>query len=395
MSKKQDNPFSDLPQGVSAHTIALRLGHPDPTTLLTPELRAAMDQVISTPQAALALQYGAEPGVQRLRAALVEKINREQHLSVQLDNLMIVAGSTHAVDLLARLYGRPGGVVLVESPTYADALHVFRDHQLWICPIAMDEEGLIPGALEQQIAQLRARGQTPAFLYTIPTFHNPTGRTLPEARRSEILKIARHAGFLIVEDDVYRDLSFEGAVPPSFYALAQGRQVVSVGSFSKTLAPGLRLGWLLSEEKIVQRCVDCGTTQMGGGANPFVAYMVAEYCLSGAWEPHIQRLQSLYKMRRDRTLAALGQYMPIGVTWTHPAGGFFAWLTLPPHVLARDVKRLALEQGVEVAAGEGFYAHPDDGAHHLRLTYSCASPDDIETGIRTLAQVIQGLIGTR
>ena len=265
MSKKQDMPFSDLPQGVSAHTIALRLGHPDPTTLLTPELQAAMYQIIGAPQAAAALQYGAEPGVHRLREALVEKINREQHLSVQVDNLMIVAGSTHAIDLLARLYARPGGVVLVEAPTYADALHVFRDHQLEVCSIAMDEEGLIPSALEQQVAQLQASGKTPAFLYTIPTFHNPTGRTLSEARRNEILRLARRAGFLIVEDDVYRDLSFEGGVPASFYALAQGRQVVSVGSFSKTLAPGLRLGWLLSAEEIVQRCVDCGTTQMGGG----------------------------------------------------------------------------------------------------------------------------------
>ncbi|HLV97978.1 MAG TPA: PLP-dependent aminotransferase family protein [Ktedonobacterales bacterium] len=239
MTSESDKLFSELPQGVAPHTIALRLGHPDPSTLLTPELRAAMYQVISAPQAAVALQYGAEPGAQRLREVLTEKINREQRLSAQVDNLMIVAGSTHAIDLLARLYGRPGGVVLVESPTYADALHVFQDHQLEICSIAMDEEGLIPNALEQQVAQLQARGKTPAFLYTIPTFHNPTGRTLPEARRRDILHIAYRGGFLIVEDDVYRDLSFEGAVPPSFYALGQGRQVVSVGSFSKTLAPGM------------------------------------------------------------------------------------------------------------------------------------------------------------
>jgi 2-aminoadipate transaminase len=391
MPGEQEQSFSDFPQGAAPYTVALRLGHPDPTTLLTPELRDAMYQVIGAPLAAAALQYGAEPGVQRLREVLVEKINREQRLAVRLENLMIVAGSTHAVDLLARLYGRPGGVVLVESPTYADALHVFQDHQLEVRPIAMDEEGLIPSALEQQVAQLQARGKTPAFLYTIPTFHNPTGRTLPEARRVEILHIARRAGFLIVEDDVYRDLSFEGDVPSSFFALAQDRQVVSVGSFSKTLAPGLRLGWLLSSEEIVQRCVDCGTTQMGGGANPFVAHMVAAYCSSGAWEQHIQRLQSLYKMRCDRALAALSQYMPAGVTWTHPAGGFFVWLTLPQPVLAREVKRLALQQGVDVAAGEGFFAYPDEGAHHLRLTYSCASPEDIERGIRVLARVIQAV----
>jgi DNA-binding transcriptional MocR family regulator len=392
MLKEPDMTLSHLPQGVAPNTIALRLGHPDPTTLLSPELRQAMYQLISSPQAASALQYGAEQGAQSLLEILVEKINREQQLAVQAANLMIVAGATHALDLLARLYARPGGVVLVEAPTYADALHLFRDQQLEVYPIALDEEGLIPAALEQQVAKLQARGKVPAFLYTIPTFHNPTGRTLPEARRMEITSLARRLGLLIVEDDVYRDLSFAGAVPPSLYTLARGQQVVSIGSFSKTLAPGLRLGWLLGAEEIIQRCVDCGTTQMGGGANPFVAQIVAEYCRSGAWEPHLMRLRTLYKSRRDRALAALGQYMPPEVRWTTPAGGFFIWLTLPRQVLAQEVKRLALLQGVDVAAGAGFFAQPADGAHHLRLTYSCAAPDDIDAGVRVLAQVIQQLM---
>lgn len=384
--------FSQLPQGAVPGTIALRLGHPDPATLLSPELRQVLYQFISSPQAASALQYGAEQGAQSLLEILAEKINREQQLAVQPANLMITAGATHAVDLLARLYARPGGMVLVEAPTYADALHVFRDQQLEVYPIPMDDEGIVPSALEQQVAELQAGGKAPALLYTIPTFHNPTGRTVPEARRMEIIGLARRLGFLIVEDDVYRDLSFEGAVPPSFYALAQGQQVVSIGSFSKTLAPGLRLGWLLGSEEIIQRCVDCGTTQMGGGANPFVAQMVAEYCRSGAWEPHLMHLRTLYKSRRDRALAALGQHMPPQVSWTVPAGGFFIWLTLPRHVLAQEVKRLALQQGVDVASGTGFFVRPADGAHQLRLTYSCAAPDDIDTGVRVLAQVIQRLM---
>src|SRR5262249_17839813 len=144
-------------------------------------------------------------------------------------------------------------------------------------------------------------------------------------------------------------------------------------------------------EETIQRCVASGTTQMGGGANPFVAQIVAEYCRSGAWEPHIQHLQALYRGRRDRALAALGQYMPAEVSWTHPAGGFFLWLTLPRHILANDARRLALQHGVEVAAGEGFFVHTAEGAHHLRLTYSFAPPEEIESGIRILAQVIQQL----
>ena len=382
----------DLPQGMAENTIPLLLGHPDPATLLTPELLHAMQRVISSPQAYMALQYGPEQGTQSLIKFLVEKINREQGLSLQPENLMVVAGSTHAVDMIARLYARAGGVVLVEAPTYVDAMHIFRDHQIELCSIPMDEDGLIPSALEKQVARLSANGKFSSFLYTIPNFHNPTGSTLSEARRREIIGLARHYGFLIVEDDVYRDLSFEGVtegvVPTSFYALAQGKKVLSIGSFSKTLAPGLRLGWLLGAEDDIQRCVNCGTTQMGGGANPFVANIVAEYCLSGHWETHIVNLRSLYKTRCDVALAALEQYMPADVGWTRPAGGFFIWLSLPKNVFAQDVKRMALQEGVLVAAGEGFFVTPTDGEHNLRLAFSCAAPGEIETGIRILAEVI-------
>src|SRR6266516_773720 len=379
---------NDLPQGMAKNTISLLLGHPDPATLLPPELHNAMLHVISSPRFHAALQYGPEQGTQSLITFLVEKINREQGLPMQSGNLMVVAGSTHAVDMLARLYARPAGVVLVEAPTYVDALHIFRDHQLELCSIPMDEDGLIPDELEQQVARLHSSGKFPSMLYTIPNFHNPTGRTLSETRRLEIVRLARYHGFLIVEDDVYRDLSFEGAVPSSFYALTNGKQVLSIGSFSKTLAPGLRLGWLLGSEDAIQRCINCGTMQMGGGANPFVANIVAEYCRSGSWEKHITQLRSLYKMRRDVALAALHQYMPTDVKWTSPAGGFFLWLSLPHNVLSKDVKRLALQQGVALAAGPGFFVKPADGTHHLRLAYSCATPNDIDAGIHILAQVI-------
>ncbi|MEO7021516.1 MAG: PLP-dependent aminotransferase family protein [Ktedonobacteraceae bacterium] len=378
----------NFPQGTAPNMISLALGHPDPATLLMPELREVMQRVLSSPQASTLLQYGPEQGTQSLIDVFRAKIHREQGCTLEAANLMVVAGSTHAVDMLARLYAKTGGVVLVEAPTYVDALHVFRDHHIEVCAIPMDEDGLIPAALEEQIAHLHARGTFPSMLYTIPNFHNPTGRTLSEARRSEIIRLARRYHFLIVEDDVYRDLSFEGAVPASFYTLAHGQQVFSIGSFSKTLAPGLRLGWLLGSEEAIQHCATCGTTQMGGGANPFIAHMIAEYCRSGAWEQHIVHLQSLYTMRRDRALSALERFMPADVAWTHPAGGFFIWLRLPEQVFAQQVKHLAFQQGVLLAAGDGFFVHPADGAHYLRLAYSCAALSEIDAGIRILAQVI-------
>jgi 2-aminoadipate transaminase len=379
----------DLPQGLAANTISLSLGHPDPKTLLTAELHNAMLEAINSPDAYVALQYGVEQGTPSLIDYFVEKLRREQKLSVQAANLMIVAGSTGGVDMLARLYARPGGVVLVEAPTYVDSIHVFQDHHIELRSIQMDENGLIPSELEKQLAQLHSNGVFPSMLYTIPNFHNPTGRTLPEARRIEIIRIAQRYGLLIVEDDVYRDLAFEGELPASFYALAHGKQVFSIGSFSKTLAPGLRLGWLVGSEESIQYCVNSGVTQMGGGANPFAARMVAEYCRSGALEKHILSLKSLYKTRCNVALAALSQCMPADTKWTYPTGGFFIWLSLPENVFAQEVKRLALQEGVLVSAGEGFFVDPRDGEHNLRLAYSCAEPGDIEAGIRILARVIE------
>lgn len=374
---------------MSTGTIGLNFGHPDPKMLLTEELHNAMLQVINAPDAYAALQYGKEQGTRSLIEYLVEKLQREQDPPVETTNVMVIAGSTGGVDMLARLYARRGGVVLVEAPTYVDAIHVFRDHDIELRSILVDENGLIPGELEKQLVQLQSNGVFPSMLYTIPNFHNPTGITLPEERRIEIIRIAQQYDLLIVEDDVYRDLSFEGEVPASFYALAQGKQVFSIGSFSKTLAPGLRLGWLVGSDEAIDYCINCGVAQMGGGANPFVANIVAQYCQSGALEKHIGQLRPLYAMRCSVTLEALNAYMPSDVKWTKPRGGFFIWVSLPENVFVQDVQRLALQDGVQVSPGEGFFVNPRDGEHYLRLAYSRAMPEEIEAGIKILAQVIE------
>lgn len=379
----------NLMQGMQGSAISLLLGHPDPTTLLTPELQLAAQKVMSTYQA---LQYGAEQGAPMLIRFLVERLNREQGLSIQPENMMIVAGSTHAVDLSARLYTAAGSVVLVEAPSYVDALHVFHDHHAKLYSVPMDEQGMIVAELERLLAQLKSTGKTPSLLYTIPNFHNPTGITLPKERRLAIIELARHYGFRIVEDDVYRDLSFDGHPVDSFYALAEGKQVLSIGSFSKTLAPGLRLGWLVGSADDIQRGVHAGTSQMGGGANPFTAQIVAEFCCAGHWERHVEQLRSLYQKRRDVALSALSRAMPDGVTWTTPAGGFFIWLTLPEGLSAQDVKQAAAQRGVVVAAGNGFFVTPSDGTRHLRLAFSYAPPDDLEKGIILLGETIRSLL---
>lgn len=391
----QDAPQGSAPQGDVANTISLLLGHPDPTTLLTPEFAQAIERVASSGLAFQALQYGIEQGNPNLLGFLLNRIRAEQGISLSEDQLMLVAGSTHAVDMIARLYTQPGDTILVEAPTYADAIHIFRDHGVEVLGVPMDEQGVLVSEMAALLEQLQADGKLPKLFYSIPNFHNPTGITLAESRRREILELARRYGFFIVEDDVYRHLAFEQNPPPSFFALANDVPVMQVGSFSKTLAPGLRLGWLFAPAEAITRFAACGTTQMGGGASPLSAQIVSEYAHTGAWERHVASLCQLYRMRRDTMLAALERFMPPGVTWTHPQGGFFLWVTLPPTVQSVDVKREALARGVLVAAGQGYFTEAAKrngaGAHNLRLTYSFALPEQIENAVEILASIIHEL----
>jgi 2-aminoadipate transaminase len=379
-----------FPQGTTAHGISLLLGLPDPTTLNTPEFQDAVRRFMSSPQAYHALEYGDEQGNAALIEYLVARISREQNIALRTENLMIVAGSTHAVDMIARLYTRPGAAVIVEAPTYADALHIFRDHGMELHAVAVDQEGVRIDELEKLLQHLSAEQNHPRLFYTIPNFHNPTGITTSEQRRVEILRLAQQYDLMIVEDDVYRDLAFDTAVPPSYFTLAKGVNVIQIGSFSKTLAPGLRLGWVIASTDVIQRFVHCGTTQMGGGANPFSAQIVAEYCQQGYWDAHLEQIRRLYRTRRDTLLAVLGNYMLPPVRWTKPLGGFFVWVTLPDDMQGAAVKARASKRGVMVAVGEGFFVNPADGKRNLRLTYSFASLSDLETAVRILAEVVSG-----
>jgi len=380
----------ELFQGFLPGTISLVYGHPDANTLPVEELLAATQAVLRGPEATIALQYGPLQGCLALIDCIVERLNRQEGLHLSRNNVMITAGSTHALDMIARRNARQGGVVLVEAPTYHDALAVFRDHGSELWPVAIDEEGLIIEDLAEKLALLQSQGKRPGFLYIIPNFQNPSGITTSLERRQEVLRLAREHGFFIVEDDVYRDLAFEGEVPPSFFALADGQGVLRIGSFSKIMAPGLRLGWLMGSPSAIQEYVNCGIIQMGGGANPFVSHIMAEYCRSGGLDARLARLRQVYRQRRDITLAALERYMPPGTTWTRPRGGFFVWLTLPEGVQATRLQEVAQERGVFFVPGTGFF--PSGGERHLRLAYSFVPPEQIEQGVSILAQAIRELM---
>jgi DNA-binding transcriptional MocR family regulator len=362
-------------------------GHPDPTAFPLAELLTAAESALQhhTPASLL---YGPEQGPPLLLDILCCKLRQDEGLPLTPENLFITAGASQGLDLICRLWARPGDAVLVEAPSYHEAIALLQDYPVQLVAVELDQEGLNVGALDEAISRLRSQQTRIAFLYTIPSFQNPSGVTMSPARRLAVAALAREEQLWIVEDDVYRDLCYEGSVPPSLYEMMEGQGVLRLGSFSKTLAPGLRLGWIVAGPVSVSRLASSGLRRSAGGANPFTAYVVAEFSRAGCLEPHVARLVRLYRARRDAMLEALQTAMPPGVTWTRPQGGFFVWLTLPQSVSARAVLTAAKARGMSFPSGAPFFA-TGGGEHNIRLPFSYITPPDIARGMDILGQAIR------
>jgi DNA-binding transcriptional MocR family regulator len=359
------DPLEGVQAGGPAGAIPFVYGHPDPDLLPVEKIITATEQALRA-RGRLALQYGPEQGYGPLLDYLTGKVERDEGLRISRANIMLCAGAAQGLDTVARLFTRPGDVVLVEAPSYHEAIATLRDYPVELRQVPMDDQGLMVEALAERLEALSQAGRRVAFLYTIPTFQNPAGITLTAECRETLVELATERGLLLVEDDVYRDLCFEGKVPPSLFELARGRGVIRLGSFSKILAAGLRLGWIIAEPEVVQRIVSCGLKGNEGGTNPFVAHVVAAFCQEGWLEPHIAQLVVRYRARRDALLAALEREMPDGVHWTRPCGGFFVWLTLPEPLEAEAVLAVATERGVLFTPGVRFFTE-GGGWRNLRL----------------------------
>ena len=380
--------LDNTPQGVVAGSIPLFAGHPAHDLLPIAGVQRTVDAVLRGRSVTQLFDYGVERGNPQLIDFLVKRIGRVESLDISRENIMIIGGSTWGVDMIADQMTQAGDIVLVDAPSYRDALHIFRDHRLAMCDVPIDEGGIIVAEMERRLQELAARGQVPKFYYVVPNFQNPSGITMPEDRRRDIIELSRRYGYVIVEDDVYNDISFQDELPPSLYALAGGENVLRMGTFSKTLAPGLRIGWLIGSADRIAGFIGSGVLTMGGGANPFTAAIVAEYCRSGEWEAHVQWLRGQYRSRRDIALGALESAMPATVRFTRPGGGYFIWLQLPRSLQVADLAERAREQNVYFATGTGFFVDPAAGEHHLRLSYSFVSLDDLRAGIEILGDLI-------
>ncbi|NTV53762.1 MAG: PLP-dependent aminotransferase family protein, partial [Candidatus Firestonebacteria bacterium] len=360
-------------------------GLPNPAAFPIEPLKSVVAHVMAE-HAREALQYGVTEGHQPLRAAIAKGMGEVYGAPQNRDNILVTTGSQQAMNLLAQVLLNPGDLVLVENPTYLGALQSFQACRARVASVPMDADGLRPDALEEMLQALHLRGERPKFLYLIPTFQNPTGVTLSRERRHQLYTLLQAYDLLLIEDDPYGLLRFEGEPVSLIKSLDHEDRVVYLGSFSKILAPGFRTGWLAAPAEITNR-VSIAKQAQDLCSNTFAQYCVFEALHHDILFPHVQKIIALYREKRDRMLTALEKYFPSGVTWTHPQGGMFIWVTLPPALKALELLKFALAENVAYVNGEPFFAN-GGGENHFRLNYSYARDEDIDEGIARLGRVI-------
>lgn len=317
----------------------------------------------------VALQYGSGQGIPHLREQILEVMALEGiHGSV--DDVVVTTGSQHALELLAKLFLDPGDVVIAEGPSYVTAITVFKSFQAEIVHSPMDDDGLNPQALRETIARTKAAGKTIKFLYVIPSFHNPMGVTLSWERRVEILEIARSEGILVLEDNPYGLLYFDQAPPPAMRSIDEDG-VVYLGTFSKTIAAGLRVGWALAPHAIREKLVLANEAAVLSPSS-FSQTVISEYLDTADWRGQISTFRDVYRERRDAMLEALAEHLP-GMEWTVPNGGFYVWLTMPEHLDSKAMLPRAVKELVAYTPGTAFYAD-GNGRRNMRLSFCYPRP---------------------
>ncbi|KQQ25471.1 aminotransferase-like domain-containing protein [Frondihabitans sp. Leaf304] len=334
---------------------------------------------------AMALQYGSGQGTPAIREHIME-IMAMEGIRGSADNVVVTTGSQQALDLVTRLFINPGDVVLAESPSYVGALGVFRAYQADVVHVEMDDEGLDPEALRQAITALETAGKPIKFLYTIPNFHNPAGVTLTWARRLEILDICRSHGILVLEDNPYGLLYFDQPAPQAMRSV-DDEGVIYLGSFSKTLAPGFRVGWALAPHAIREKLILANESATLSPSS-FGQFVITEYLDQTDWKGQIDTFRGIYAERRDAMLSALGEYLP-SLSWTKPDGGFFVWVTLPDELDAKAMLPRAVKELVAYTPGTAFFSD-GQGRNNIRLSFCYPTPESIRLGVSRLATVING-----
>jgi 2-aminoadipate transaminase len=377
-------PASAAPPAVPL--LILAGGVPDPAELpfaaISEATRAVMDNLDDRH---LALQYGGPQGPPPLRQELAEWIGKIEGIELTREHFMLTSGSAQALDNICRAFLDPDDAVIVESPTFSGSIRSFRGQEAVIYGVALDEKGMVTDQLRSVVERVGNDGRTMKLIYSIPNFHNPAGVTMTLERREKLVKVGRDAGALIVEDAAYDGLRFEGDDLPSLFTLAGGEGVIRIGTFSKIIATGLRLGYSQADPEAIQALVNM---RFDMGTSPLTARTVVELMRDGTMEEHRKRMVDLYRRKRDVMLEALEEHCAEYCSWSRPEGGFFIWVELKPGATAQEVSKVAYAEGAVVVPGDSFFCD-EDCDNFVRLAYSFIALDDIPEAIRRLGLALQ------
>jgi 2-aminoadipate transaminase len=365
------------------HLISFAGGLPDIPSLPGDALLRATRTVLDREQKE-ALEYGGTFGPAPLRDAIAERSSRIEGIPLTRDNIIIASGSAHAIGMVCETLLDPGDIVMVESPNFPGSMRTIRSFGASQVAIPMDEQGMRCDALETELQKLTDQGKRAKFIYCIPTHQNPAGCTLQLDRREKLLELAQRFNTFVLEDDAYGELWFETPPPPSLFSLSNGDHGIKVSSFSKIIATGLRMGWIMGPPALVSRIA---ALRYDMGSSPYLGRVIAEMMRNGDLDRHIENLRRIYLRKLERVEDALSRYTAQYATYTRPLGGFFLWLQLRPGLSARDVQQAANERGVIVGQGPQFFA---DGVatNHIRLAFSYVPMEEIEEGINRLGDAM-------
>jgi 2-aminoadipate transaminase len=360
-------------------------GLPNPRSFPIKELEEILDDVM-TNHGQVALQYGTTQGLTDLRGAIAER-SAKDGIEATSDNVIIMSGSQQALDTVGKIFLNPGDTALCGLPTYLGGINAFRSYEANLQGIPLDEDGMRVDLLEEKIKELLKNEITPKFIYTVPTFQNPAGVIMPESRRKELVNIANEYDLVIVEDDPYGKLRYDGQSVKPIKAFDDEGRVIYMSTFSKILSPGFRLAWTIASPELTRKMVICKQA-LDLCTNTFTQFLAYEFMRRGSLDLHIMKICELYKPKRDIMMNAMKKYFPEGYTCYKPKGGMFAWPTLPGGIDTETMFLDSIKEKVAYVHGKAFHVN-GGGEHSMRLNFSYSTNEQIEEGMSRLGAVIK------
>ncbi len=364
--------------------ISLAGGLPD-TSTFPPDSYASLMSAVAVDSCARALQYGPTEGLALVKRCIV-RVMAAEGLEVDPDEVLVTTGGQQVIDLVCKTLLDPGDVVVTEAPTYPGAVPTFSTYQAEVVQVTLDRDGMRVDELEQILDELERTGRRPKFIYTVPNFHNPAGVTMSVERRRALVRIASERELLVLEDNPYGLLRYEGSPLPTLRSF-DDEFVIYASTFSKILSPGVRLGWAVAPAPILQK-MNIGKQAADLCSSSISQYFVAAYFDSGPWEDYVRSLIEIYRRRRDVMLDALAEHFPREAEWTHPEGGLFIWATLPDYIDTTDLLARALQEHVAFVPGRAAFVDGRGGSS-MRLNFSGVGEDEIREGVRRIGEVVR------